>query len=477
MALDETIAENQAGHIADHEQIATVLNDANLVVNEGWRRPEAYGPIGATDDAAPKIQQALTDVLAASDAGYTPGGVELGGRRYYIGSELSVVSGRTPIRGQGGQSGATELFHHGAYRGALMSLESPRGGEAAITSTTFDRGASQEGAAVSNIMFCGDRAMSGHASGLRTVGTCDSAWLKGLSFRYLNGTALTLGDNAAAQNCGAVREGKLDWIEIRGCGNGDTYPTMLITIKATGTGDGTNQLSFQDFQAPYNYGPILIKNDHATETIRRIVFGGRTMLHGLAHAGVSDSEWDLLQIIGDVSSISIDNLITNGSSGTNVAVPGTPDYAIIRTKASTVSAKYPSSLRIGWSQWSTSYGDMISVEKLNHLILEGWFSVSGGGWIGKSLRIASASGLIDGDVLALGIGGDISNFSFPDAATQRKITMRTGNTLTTPNELGFYGAAPIVKPAALPAASTDLPTAIALANDLRTKLISLGLLQ
>ena len=42
--------------------------------------------------------------------------------------------------------------------------------------------------------------------------------------------------------------------------------------------------------------------------------------------------------------------------------------------------------------------------------------------------------------------------------------------------LGFYGATPVVKPTATPAAATDAATTQALANDIRTKLISLGLI-
>lgn len=42
--------------------------------------------------------------------------------------------------------------------------------------------------------------------------------------------------------------------------------------------------------------------------------------------------------------------------------------------------------------------------------------------------------------------------------------------------LGFYGATPVVKPTGTPPASTDLATAIALANDLRSKLVAIGLI-
>ena len=42
-------------------------------------------------------------------------------------------------------------------------------------------------------------------------------------------------------------------------------------------------------------------------------------------------------------------------------------------------------------------------------------------------------------------------------------------------KLGFYNATPIVQPASTPAAATDLATALTLVNDLRTKLLALGL--
>jgi len=42
-------------------------------------------------------------------------------------------------------------------------------------------------------------------------------------------------------------------------------------------------------------------------------------------------------------------------------------------------------------------------------------------------------------------------------------------------KLGFFGATPVVQPAATPAAATDLATALTLVNDLRGKLLALGL--
>lgn len=46
----------------------------------------------------------------------------------------------------------------------------------------------------------------------------------------------------------------------------------------------------------------------------------------------------------------------------------------------------------------------------------------------------------------------------------------------TNQKIGFYGATAIVRPSSTPAAATDLATALTLVNDLRTKLLALGLI-
>jgi len=54
----------------------------------------------------------------------------------------------------------------------------------------------------------------------------------------------------------------------------------------------------------------------------------------------------------------------------------------------------------------------------------------------------------------------------------------TGTKIATAatQKLAFYGATPIVRPASTPAAAVDPATTMALVNDLRTKLIALGLI-
>jgi hypothetical protein len=42
-------------------------------------------------------------------------------------------------------------------------------------------------------------------------------------------------------------------------------------------------------------------------------------------------------------------------------------------------------------------------------------------------------------------------------------------------KLGFWGKTPVVQPSATPAAATDLATALTLINDLRTKLLAVGI--
>lgn len=61
---------------------------------------------------------------------------------------------------------------------------------------------------------------------------------------------------------------------------------------------------------------------------------------------------------------------------------------------------------------------------------------------------------------------------------QRIIVLQSaliGNKITS--KVGFYGKAPIVRPTGTPANATDLATAQTLVNDLKAKLIALGLIQ
>lgn len=73
-----------------------------------------------------------------------------------------------------------------------------------------------------------------------------------------------------------------------------------------------------------------------------------------------------------------------------------------------------------------------------------------------------SQGFSDGTTLHMGIGGAGSGIKLGGAATEK---------------MAFWGATPIVRPAGTPAAATDAATTQALANDLRTKLIALGLIE
>lgn len=71
--------------------------------------------------------------------------------------------------------------------------------------------------------------------------------------------------------------------------------------------------------------------------------------------------------------------------------------------------------------------------------------------------------------------GTFSGFNLADGQDVR-IDATTGSRIgQSTSKLAFYGATPIVKPTGIPAAATDLASAIALANDMRAKWISLGL--
>lgn len=75
-------------------------------------------------------------------------------------------------------------------------------------------------------------------------------------------------------------------------------------------------------------------------------------------------------------------------------------------------------------------------------------------------------------------GGSANTDIFMAAGAALKGDATTGFKIcdTASQKLGFYGAAPVIRPTATPAAATDAATTQTLVNDLRAKLIALGLI-
>lgn len=73
-----------------------------------------------------------------------------------------------------------------------------------------------------------------------------------------------------------------------------------------------------------------------------------------------------------------------------------------------------------------------------------------------------SQGVLDGTTLHMGLGGAGSGVKLGGAATEK---------------MAFWGATPIVRPTMTNAAATDLATTTALVNEIRAKLVSLGLVQ
>lgn len=87
------------------------------------------------------------------------------------------------------------------------------------------------------------------------------------------------------------------------------------------------------------------------------------------------------------------------------------------------------------------------------------------------LDVASLASALSGSVTVDAAG----NFLFRDPST---LTFGAGTGAkigAAADKIGFYGAAPIVRPAGTPVAASDLATAIALVNSLRASLVALGL--
>jgi hypothetical protein len=95
----------------------------------------------------------------------------------------------------------------------------------------------------------------------------------------------------------------------------------------------------------------------------------------------------------------------------------------------------------------------------------------------KGIQIKSQIGTVWATFSSTGVKFN-STVSMDDSAAARLIEVGTVNGSrigTAASKIGFYGAAPVARPFGVPNAATDLPTVIALANDLRAKMLTLGL--
>lgn len=87
---------------------------------------------------------------------------------------------------------------------------------------------------------------------------------------------------------------------------------------------------------------------------------------------------------------------------------------------------------------------------------------------------------LDAVSLASALSGSLAvdsagNFTFRDPSTLTFGAATGAKIGAAADKIGFYGAAPVVRPGGTPAAAADLATAIALVNSLRTALLALGL--
>ena len=96
------------------------------------------------------------------------------------------------------------------------------------------------------------------------------------------------------------------------------------------------------------------------------------------------------------------------------------------------------------------------------------------------LRVALSTVTLASGSSTVQVGCDAANgFAVVSSGvTMFKVANSTGVQigLAAAHKVGFYGATPVVRPTATPAAATDPATTMALVNDLRAKLIALGLI-
>lgn len=219
---------------------------------------------------------------------------------------------------------------------------------------------------------------------------------------------------------------------------------------------------------------------HADTFMVRIVSGGHFTFENIVTSSLGSPKYEaaaptgfpcFIRIISGAGRTAPSILVTRTTSDAHVLIEG---YQTINASGQltaiepmTLTAKDGSGndarfgdtvarVRAGTAGGATGY---VGVEgTAANIDLALWAKASG------TLRLRSATALhehtsiVDAKNVVL---GTTTGTKFGTAASQK---------------LAFYNATPIVQPAATPAAASDLATAITLANDLRAKLVALGLI-
>jgi hypothetical protein len=352
---------------------------------------------GATCDPEISDSPALDRAIAEAEASGGPSAAIRLGRYHRLDREHVVRRGLTI---EGGGQRATLLAPAPTFSGWMLTIDgADRDGEWQAEDTTYDPAADRSGVELRHFMVNGlDRSRT--HQGLRVL-RGDDVLLDNVGFGFLRGTALQLGSGSGRSTVGAVRESDLRRVRVYKSGDGPEVPAVLVQNSPVGSGDGTNQVYAHQCRFVYNHGGIVIRNDSPRETLRRVVLSD-TQLHGLSHGGSVGNavDHDLLTIEGGVISVVIQNLVTNGSAA---------GKSVIRCRASRSSGRNPSGLVIQGLIAGECDGDIVKVDALADLSLEGRFSL--GSIKGKILRVRKGSQMAGYRVEAVGTGDPDGRFA------------------------------------------------------------------
>lgn len=360
----------QRGHVDDHNKLATLVQPSTFLDLD--------------------LHFAGSLALAVAEAESSGGPSTLIRLPRHLEVSATQVIGRG-ITLQGAGTRGTIIEPAAGFSGWCFDVQDAgRNGQWQIDDTLYDETVDQSGPEFRDLMIVSpDRANA--AKGIR-VARADDLLMDNVQLGNLRGTALQLGNDAAAITVEGVRESELRRLKIYACGDTGGVPAMLVTCGSSGTGDGTNHVYFQQSRFVYNYGGTVFRNHHASATIRRCIFSD-CQFHGRSHASTGDiSDHDLITLEGGVSTIEMHGCIVNGS--------GVAPLAIIRTKESATSLRDPQGLIISNMSAAETVGDVLAVEQLSDLAMSGRFATAS--IDGAVLRVGASSGLLCFDVRAVG---------------------------------------------------------------------------
>jgi hypothetical protein len=179
--------------------------------------------------------------------------------------------------------------------------------------------------------------------------------------------------------------------------------------------------------------------------------------HATSHASAGSDPLTLAQsqITGLATTLATYLPLAGGTLSGTLTIGGA-FVAIGTTPATTGIVRLPNNKYITW--WDTINAVTYGGIGLNTNVLE--LKVPVGGYIALGFGLA----VLDTQV------------NFTDIPMQFGTVTGTKLGMAANQKLAFYGATPIVRPTSTPAAATDLATALTLVNDIRVKLLALGLI-